>query len=389
MRPNIFRKQYKRSLLHMKDVTNSANEGELVEVNILPAQIKTSDTFTTKLQEIKELVKKSKDENDKFEKLLQDPNSELDEDALAENVKQQADAQAFIKESLSIRKNIVSTYNNERDKVATFYDDVLKDAGFSELTKEADRSKKFKKDAQAHRVNKRWEELKITFDANLAIYPQITDKTPNLARFSTFRLNHPKLVTGAKAYKITDRIRGEINNEIANYAQTIDLIQTNPFSLSDHHVIEMLRQFENRPDPSLVTGWGNSFKSQEQAEERRIAEAARVKVEQEKALKLQQQKLADEQAKAKANPTPTTPTTANAGATTPVTQPVVNSADPYAWLADYILTNPKYSQFKTNNLMKLNLILDLINQMQDKSSPVMQNVKSPDDMITVLHYVLD
>lgn len=373
----------------MKDVTDSITETELVEVNVLPAQIKTSDIFNQKLQEIKDLVKKSKIENDKFEKLLQDPNSELDEDALAENVKQQADAQAFIKESLSIRKNIVTTYNNERDKVATFYDEVLKEAGFSELTKEADRSKKFKKDAQAHRINKRWEELKITFDANLTIYPQIADKTPNLSRFSTFRLNHPKLVTGAKAYKITDRIRGEINNELAHYAQTIDLIQTNPFSLSEHHVIEMLRQFENRPDSSLVTGWGNSFKSQEQAEDRRTAEAARVKAEQEKALKLQQQKLAEEQAKAQANPTPTTPTTANAGVTTPVTQPVVNSVDPYAWLADYILTNPKYSQFKTNNLMKLNLILDLINQMQDKSSPVMQNVKSPDDMITVLHYVLD
>lgn len=373
----------------MKDVTDSANENELVEVTVLPAQIKTSNTFTKSLQEIKSLVDKSKTENDKFEKLLQDPNSELDEEALAENMKQQAEAQSFIKESLNVRKTIVSRYNSERDRIAKFYDDILNDAGFSELTREADRSKKFKKDAQAHRINKRWEELKITFDANLAIYPQIADKTPNLARFSTFRLNHPKLVTGAKAYKITDRIRGEINNEVATYAQTIDLIQTNPFSLSEHHVIEMLRQFENRPDSSLVTGWGNSFKSQEQAEERRIAEAARVQAEREKALADQKAKLAKEQAEAKANPTQTANTTANASVTTPVTQPVANSVDPYAWLADYILTNPRYSQFKTNNLMKLNLILDLINQMQDKSSPVMQNVNNPDEMIKVLHYVLD
>lgn len=381
----------------MKDITNSATEQqELVSINVQPAIVQTSPDFQQRLKSIKDLAAKSKSDNDDFEKSLQDPNAELNEEALAYNEEQQKEAMSFIKESMNGRKKISVAFNTKRDEMVSYYDKLLEDSGFSRLVDEQNRSKKFKKDALAHRVNKRWEELKQTFDANLTLYPQIVQDTPNLARFSTFRLNHPKLVTGAKAFKVTDRIRGVVNNELNLYATTIENIKANPYNLSEHNVIEMLRQFENRPDQSLINGWALSFQQKEKAEEQRRIEQERIakiqKENQQKLLEKQQQdalKAKDADTKKPEEKVASTATTANASVTTPVTQPIIESKDPYAWVADYALPNRRFSSFKTNELQKIDLIGDLIAQMQDKNSPVMKNINSPKEMTDLLKYVLN
>ena len=247
---------------------NSKNKSEtvqnmpMVSVELPDAIVQKSPVFNNRLALISDIAKKSKTDNDEFEKLLSDPDSELDEEALAENQTKLKEAISYVGEAMESRKAITSIYNKKRDDMLKFYDKTLEDSGYLDLVKESERSKKFRKEAISHRINQRWSELKTTFDANLALYPEIQTNTPNLAKFTTFRINHPKLVNGQKAFKLTDKVRGTINNEMASYNQTISDIKANPYNLSEHNIIEMLRLFENRPELEYVNGWAITFQQQ-------------------------------------------------------------------------------------------------------------------------------
>lgn len=384
---------------------NSKNKSEtvqnmpMVSVELPDAIVQKSPVFNNRLALISDIAKKSKTDNDEFEKLLSDPDSELDEEALAENQTKLKEAISYVGEAMESRKAITSIYNKKRDDMLKFYDKTLEDSGYLDLVKESERSKKFRKEAISHRINQRWSELKTTFDANLALYPEIQANTPNLAKFTTFRINHPKLVNGQKAFKLTDKVRGTINNEMASYNQTISDIKANPYNLSEHNIIEMLRLFENRPELEYVNGWAITFQQQERQAEQRKIEQAKLLEKQAEEAKIQAQKALEaealakqqkpEETKTQPTPAPAQKDVANVSVSTPITTSIQESTDPYSWLADFALTERRFSQFKTSDLQKIALVENLIAQMADKTSPVQQNINNPAQMIAVLKYVLN
>lgn len=382
-----------------KTKSDSVQNMPMVSVELPDAIVQKSPIFNNRLALISDIAKKSKTDNDEFEKLLSDPDSELDEDALADNQTKLKEAISYVGEAMESRKAITSIYNKKRDDMLKFYDKTLEDSGYLDLVKESERSKKFRKEAISHRINQRWAELKTTFDANLALYPEIQANTPNLAKFTTFRINHPKLVNGQKAFRLTDKVRGTINNEMASYNQTISNIQANPYNLSEHNIIEMLRLFENRPELEYVNGWAITFQQQERQAEQRKIEQAKLLEKQAEEAKIQAQKALEaetlaqqqksEESQTQPTSTPEQKDVANVSISTPITASIQESTDPYSWLADFALTERRFSQFKTSDLQKIALVENLIAQMADRTSPVQQNINNPAQMIAVLKYVLN
>lgn len=361
----------------------------LFDIQLQNPEISTSPELMTRLPEIKQFAQTVKQTNDEIENALQDPTSDIDEASLQAQDLKKSESIQFIKEAMEGRKKISSIYNSQRDATLNMYDELLNQADFETLTTEDTRRKKLTKDIRAHKINKHWEELKQTFDKTLELYPNIQSSAPNLARFSTFRITHPKLVNGQKSFKITDRIRGIVSTELAQYSETIDTILQNPYQLNDQHVHEMLRQYEGRPDSSLLNNWAISFQQQEKLDAEREAKALERKKQQEAAQSLaaEQAKQAQEQAASQA-PAPEAPI-ANASQATPIVEPAQVSADPYKWVVDYSITNRAFANFHDDPMQAINLVQDLIAQLGVANSPVMENVKSPDQMKDILKYVLD
>ena len=120
-------------------------------------------------------------------------------------------------------------------------------------------------------------------------------------------------------------------------------------------------------------------------------QAEDAKIQAQKALEAEalakQQK--PEETKTQPAPAPAQKDVANVSVSTPITASIQESTDPYSWLADFALTERRFSQFKTSDLQKIALVENLIAQMADKTSPVQQNINNPAQMIAVLKYVLN
>lgn len=202
----------------------------------------------------------------------------LDEQSLETTISDLQTAQALARNVNNTRKELKRYLRNKSDQVLAQYDALLEKANFSELEKYNAEAKQLKKDLSAYRINQRWNQLKATFDANLTNYPLIHQLAPQLEDFTLFRLRHPKLVTGAKNYKIGDKQISAINHDLYDISQCLQDLKENAVGLTPEYQFSILQSFIKKPEKDYYL----EIKNQALVQQKQA-------IEQQKALEKQRQ----------------------------------------------------------------------------------------------------
>ena len=172
----------------------------------------------------------------------------LDEQSLEMTISDLQTAQALARTVNNTRKELKHYLKNRSDQILAQYDALLAKANFDELEKYNAQAKQLKKDLSAYRINQRWAQLKETFNANLVNYPLIHQLAPQLESFTLFRLRHPKLVTGAKNYKIGDKQISAINHDLYNINHCLQDLKDNAVGLTPEYQFSILQSFIKKPE---------------------------------------------------------------------------------------------------------------------------------------------
>lgn len=268
----------------------------IAEISILPA-IQETSAFQMVLQEIPLRVSEA-------DKLLADYRNNpdefienIDEATLDVQLKQMQDVSTFVRDIEKSRKDIRAYMNGIRDNLIDTLDKRLESAQYSQLERAQSDIKQLKKDIEADRRAKRWEEIRVTFEANVVRYPLIGEFAPELADFSRFKLLNPKLVSGAKTRKIKEADHTYVNETIYNWNTAIEIMKENEWGLSPQDLNQLLTLFKQNPSVELVGREGRQLKLNAEAREKARIEAEQRRLEQERQAKIAEQKRQEELAR--------------------------------------------------------------------------------------------
>lgn len=353
-----------------------ANENDnlpLISIQLPNASISTSPLFKQVLAQIPELNKKS-------EEVQAADINDLSEDDITELNKKMRELSGYNRKFEAVDKAIKQAYDTPRDQVRQWYKQQLTQAGFDEFQLNIKRNKQLKRDIIANRENKRWAELETTFNGALEAFPKIKQLAPQLANFNNFRVRHPKLVSGAKTKKITDKTRAEVTNEIADYANALTDIEANSSHLLAPYQQRLLSAYTENPTPETLLNQTRQLLAQQQTD---------LKMQEEQ--KKRQEELAKQRAAAqqagKPAPQPTTPQPsplAQAQATQP--KPV----DDYTWLINYIYKLPNGRNIHNNDRVKANVLYDMYNKITVKGSIWNEKIGlNASKMIQLTRYIIN
>lgn len=351
-----------------------------------------------------------------------------DPDAFVENVNEAdldndlAELNSISKFSTSIsndRKSIKKYFDTQRDLAMDYLDERLENARFNELvTAKADITT-LKADITAHRANTRWAELKATFDASIAQYNIIARLAPELQDYSRFRLINPKLVSGAKTRKITDKVRQSVSDIVFEWGTALEAIEANQWGLDSADQFKLLNGFKANPSMSYVTKEGSALKTamQRRIEAEKRAEELREKQEAEnKARKAEQEaemeRIRKQQAEAKLKHDAEAKIQADKEAqalkermaqaealeksrraeieklSTLYVKPQVKQEFPE--FVDYVFGNKSYHDVHSNSRTKARLAYDAMMQTGKPNSVVMRETAGdPDKVLDLLRFILD
>lgn len=268
----------------------------IAEINITPAITETSD-FQTVLEEIPRRVKEA---DDLLENYRNDPDAFLDniDDAqLDAQLKEMVEVSGFVRDIEKSRKAIKTYMNGVRDQLIETLDKRLEGASFNKLERAQSDIKQLKKDVDADRRAKRWEEIRVTFEANVNRYPLIETYAPELADFSKFKLLFPKLVSGAKTRKVKEADHTMVNETLYAWNTAVELMKENEWELSLQDLNQLLSMFKQNPSVELVQREGRQLKINAEAKEKARQEAEARRIKQERQAKIAEQERQQEMAR--------------------------------------------------------------------------------------------
>lgn len=346
----------------------------------------TSD-FQNALNSIRPIISRAN-------KLISMDINTIDDDEIAHNMKSLKEAQSMTKNIGEARKAVKNYYNKIRDDSVQELDNMLVSAGYEELIGIDKSIKKLKNDVSANRINKRWSELKSTFDANIAQYEIITRLAPKLVDFGLFRVRNEKLVSGAKTGKITDKHRKAVNDELFMIHECLTEIEKNSFNLELEYKIKLLNDFIQNPNKAVLHDRSNYYVERQQADNELRKKQEALKLQQEKERRqqeanrlTQQQPLQNaQQALPQRNmqvPTGTTMFTQTQDFARP------QSTDKFPWLTELIFKDPQLKDINHNKKTKLNLLYKMFVNFGNKESIFTKETKlDPDTVIEITEYIL-
>ncbi|MCC2248961.1 hypothetical protein JUJ52_03180 [Virgibacillus sp. AGTR] len=268
----------------------------IAEVNITPAITETSN-FQAVLQEIPKRVKEA---DDLLEDYRKDPDAfleSIDDAALDAQLKEMTKVSGFVRDIEKSRKAIKTYINGVRDQLINTLDKRLEGASFHELERAQSDIKQLKKDVEADRRAKRWEEIRSTFEANVNRYPLLGEFAPELADFSRFKLLFPKLISGAKTRKVTESDHTMVNETLYAWNTAVELMKENEWSLSPQDLNQLLTTFKQNPSVEFVQREGRQLKINAEAREKAKQEAEARRIEQERQMKIAEQQRQQEMAR--------------------------------------------------------------------------------------------
>lgn len=341
--------------LKQTPVKKTQNNTPMVSVKVDSTTVSTSDTFRRVLKQIPVIVAQAK----QLENVDID---QLDEDQISSLTKKFRDVQHFANQIENSKRDMRRYFNGIRDSYTKQLDEYLNAASYDQLKSASNKIKQLKRDIRANRINKRWEQLFSTFEANINLYPIIITMAPKLANYDHFRTTHPKWVSGAKNKPVNDKLRSKLNNLMKQWATSLQRISDNTDQLMKPYQEELLKSFIE--DPTV---------------ENLLAQTTR----------LQNKQQADLQAQQDAQNNPTMPVQ-TAPTTNSNTQEV--SADTqYKWLIDYIFSKQQTKNIHTSNRAKANVLYDLYNSITKPNNIWSKhlNIKNPDKVIACTKYILN
>lgn len=381
--------------INPKPVDPTKKQNEIISVDVPDPIIKLANNFHRMLAEIPNINNLGKQTHQQIQALLQDPNAKIDEDSISQQLEQIKVAKAFIKETVRSRKTIKAAFDNKRDIFLNAFDKTLK-ANQADLLDPLNKTlTQDKKDISNHRANQRWAELKVTFDADLNAYPIINELAQPLMDFTRFRLTHPKLVSGAKNAKITDKHRSEVNKIVNDWANGLMIIKENATNLSPMYQNKLLSDFISNPQADILTQRQNFYTNlmQQEIKRKEAYEKAQMEAQRQAQLKAQQRPVIPSnqpQAQAQPSTAPQMPqqSTPINKAPTFIPQQGVQSQTPYPWLMEIIQTYSKYQNISTNPKRKLDLIADLMTSFNAKTRVYKEMKTDEGNMLNLLKYIL-
>lgn len=312
-------------------------------------QLEQSETFQQIVQRISELIPQAK-------KNATIDVRELDDKEMTELNKKFTDTQKYVKQINDSRKMVKNYFNWKRDLYLAGIDQLLDQAGFNELDKYYKINKQQKRDKIAWRINERWNQLKVTFDKNLQIYPLIAQMAPQLADFNHYRLTHDNMVSGAVSKKVNDKMRSEINNELNQWNSNLQTIQDNHDNLEPKFQQRLLEQFIVNPTSDNLTNSLRILKDAQHAEHQ-AQQAAKQTINRRNKV------------------------------TSTITQPTVvvqktepDKFDP-SWLVQYCFSHPKYKKIHDNNKIKATLLQEMFSQLTQSDSIWNRHIGTDSDKI--------
>ncbi|HET7615447.1 MAG TPA: hypothetical protein VFK27_00725, partial [Bacillales bacterium] len=220
-----------------------------------------------------------------------------DDATLDAQLKKMEEVSGFVRSIDDSRKAIKTYMNGVRDQLINTLDKRLEGASFNELERAQSDIKQLKKDVEADRRAKRWEEIRATFEANVNRYPLLGEFAPELADFSRFKLLFPKLISGAKTRKVKENDHTTVNETLYAWNTAIELIKENEWALSPQYLNQLLTMFKQNPSVELVQREGRQLKINAEAREKARQEAETRRIEQERQAKIAEQKRQEEMAR--------------------------------------------------------------------------------------------
>lgn len=268
----------------------------IAEINITPAVTETSN-FQKVLVEIPIRVEAAEtllaDYRNNPETFLEN----IDEEKLDKQLKEMEEVSSFVRDIGKSRKDIKSYINGVRDQLLDNLDKRLESAQFNKLERAQTDIKQLKKDIEADRRAKRWEEIRITFEANINRYPLLAEFAPELADISRFKLLFPSLISGAKTRKVKEADHTFVNETIYAWNTAIELMKENEWNLSPQDLNTLLTMFKQNPSVELVQREGRQLRMDADAREKARQEAEARRLEQERQAEIAKQERQKELAR--------------------------------------------------------------------------------------------
>lgn len=269
--------------------STSKIETAMAVIDVAPAITETGE-FQRTLQIIPQHVAKA---NALLADYRKDPDAfieAVDEDVISEQLKEMAEVSVFARSIDKSRKEIKAYMNGVRDDVLASLDARLAGAQFGELERAQADIKQLKKDVDTDRREKRWGELRETFEANVERYPLIGEYAPEMADFSRFKMLFPKLVSGAKSVKVKQADHKMVNETVYGWNTGLELIVGNEWGLDANDLNKLLQMFKQTPLVETVTREGRQLKQNAEAREKARIEAENRRLEQETQAKAEAMK---------------------------------------------------------------------------------------------------
>lgn len=307
-------------------------------------QLQFSPQFEDSCQQIANAV-------DKIDKLVTLNNiDDTDETQLEHAIKDAAQAQKIKRNADNTRRQLKRYLDSRVTAILNVFDDHLKQYKFDRLQESDAQIKQWKKDLSASRINHHWDEVKETFEANLANYPLIAQLAPQLTDFNLFKLRHPKMVTGAKSWRFGDKQLAELNQDLFDMNECLTDLNDNSMQLTDPLRISVLKDFITNPTKVNYLSLKNKaiMLMQAQAQQAALAQTAK-----QQNVQSQPAAAANQKAAPKATATTQTPDLAK----------ISNQ-----WLFNYTNTHRLTYPNLANNKQKAKLIYDLIHQLDNPQS---------------------
>lgn len=367
-------------------------KNDIMEVNMGKPQVTLNNEFQEVLAQIPDIVKRSED-------ILGIDIDQLEDKDINEVDKELRNITSFTRKIEKGRKDLRSYLNDRRDEITNIFDQRLNESGYDKVPDLSAKIRQRKNDIKTHRINQRWEELRSTFEQNIAIYPDMFNQYPDLQDFSSFKLHHDKLVSGAKTKKITDKTRGEINTEIGQWSNLLNTIQNNQWNLNPTNLNSLVQMFVQNPtkyatDSMLLINNANMLQDEQEKEEalaeqikqQQLAKEAETK----KQAELKAQQVQSQPQSAPVEPQPAQPKAFQPQAPNP-TKPVVKHHSEFEALNDFIASSPNFKNISQNNKVKCSLLFEyFVSLAKQNNTPLTKLIgTNPDDVVKAIKHILD
>ena len=229
-------------------------------------------------------------------KLLDGATAEtIDEDELSRIRDEMKPIKEYRRDVDNTLKDVRRVFNDTRDNFTTHITTLLDGANFDVIEDNEEKAKLLNKDMLALRNKRNWAEVEDAYEEALEEFSSLKTFYPRLLSYETFVIENDRLATGAKNWKLNDKVINTIKTYIQDVRTNHDIILRMKSKFED----ELIKRYDRTGDVRAALDLEDQFKKEEAA----ALERQKKIIEQEalrKAKELERQRQMEERAKKQA-----------------------------------------------------------------------------------------